>query len=110
MDDTSSSSEAKKARRTKRVISDNVASYYTNSINIRLSVYDVSLLFGEVEEATEDSFVVRQIARVTMSPQHAKALATLLSNRLEAYERQFGPLPDVSSVLDRKDTDPSSAA
>lgn len=54
-----------------------------------------------------------------MSPMHAKALAEILGNAVEKWERQYGPLPAIEALLPdfvanlnrpSADTGPASAA
>ncbi|MEA3376309.1 MAG: DUF3467 domain-containing protein [Chloroflexota bacterium] len=70
---------------------------YTNSVNLAASLYEFVFHFGlttpEWEENPEQKGLV---ARVRMSPQHAKALYIMLGTHLEAYEEKFQSisLPD----------------
>lgn len=41
----------------------------------------------------------RQLARIMVSPMHAKALAAQLADAVQSWERRFGPLPDVAELL-----------
>jgi flagellar protein FlaG len=66
---------------------------YANSVDILISVYDFQLLLGQIEEATEERLTIRAVAKVAMSPQHAKALANVLAENVSKYEEMFGPLP-----------------
>jgi len=63
---------------------------YTNSVNVAASLYEFVFHFGlttpEWEAHPEDKDLV---ARVRMSPQHAKALHTILGAHLDAYEEKF---------------------
>ncbi len=66
---------------------------YTNTIQISMSYSDIAFGIGLVEEATSDRFVAKEQFRIVMSPQHAKILSGLLAEKMEMYERTFGPLP-----------------
>lgn len=63
---------------------------YTNSVNLVASLYEFVFHFGlttpEWEENREEKNLV---ARVRMSPQHAKALYLMLGAHLDAYEEKF---------------------
>lgn len=72
--------------------SDTFLSLYANSVNIRLTPWDVQLIFGEILEADERKLVIENHLAVTLSPQHAKALLNALSGQVQAYERQFGEI------------------
>ena len=67
--------------------------YYSNSIEIGLSVYDIMLVLGRTIRSDNEKIVINQVARVMMSPQHARVLAKLLDEKLEQYESMFGPIP-----------------
>jgi hypothetical protein len=77
--------------------------YYCNSTNVISSIYDVLLAFRAQSPASispdgqPSALVTTQEFTVHMSPQHAKAMATLLMKHVLAYEEQFKislPLPD----------------
>ncbi len=71
---------------------DDILNIYTNSTQLRISVHDLILAFGVVEPIGKDT-QTRMVARVFMSPQHAKALSSLLQTYLGLYEETFGPIP-----------------
>ena len=68
-------------------------SIYTNSISSEVNIYDICLVFGLRNESSEFG---DPLARVYMSPQHAKVLSKILAQNIEVYEQKFGtiPLPD----------------
>jgi hypothetical protein len=77
-------------------------SFYTNNVNVTTSVYDVTLRFttrtpfGEGEELKVEDMAT---LNVTMSPQHAKALAAILIKHVHDYEREMNiELPLTDSV------------
>ena len=49
--------------------------------------------------AEGDIVNVEQRVRVTMSPQHAKALVMVLAQNLANYEKSIGPIPLPVSML-----------
>jgi transcriptional regulator with XRE-family HTH domain len=85
--------------RTLEVVDADIAPViYTNNVVVRMSVWDIVLDFGYVLEASKEKLKVRQLASIAMSPQHAKAFARLLNDRVELYERTYGPLPQAGVI------------
>lgn len=87
-----------------------LTSYYANSVDILMSVYDLVLTFGQMRSATPEKVVVEQQARVSMSPQHVKVLATILNNKLADYEALFGPIPEPPTEPQQLSGQPASSA
>jgi hypothetical protein len=78
------------------VISPTFASLYANDTQIQTTPWDIRLIFGEIAEPpTEErpTVVITVLGQVRMSPQHAKLVAKLLVEQLEAYEKRVGPIP-----------------
>jgi hypothetical protein len=75
-----------------------IPSFYTNSVQLQLSVFDLKLLFGVIVSAAAPQPLMRPIAEVVMSPQHAKALAALLTAHVRGYENRFGQLPEIPGL------------
>ena len=67
---------------------------YTNGIQLKVSVYDVTLTLGVGTSVDPDRTVIKPVAQVVMSPQHAKVLASALETNVKAYEAAFGPIPE----------------
>ncbi len=65
---------------------------YANSVQVRLSVWDFMLVFGTLEQQTRDAITVENFQGIYLSPQQAKALHSVLSNNLQLYEQNFGPI------------------
>lgn len=65
---------------------DTAATLYANSVNIGASPWDLRFRFGQIEEADDTHLVIRQLATVYMSPQHAKAFAALLNQKIAEFE------------------------
>lgn len=76
-----------------RELAEGTPVYYTNSVNILIGPYDVSLTLYQLREASSERVIFDSLARVVMSPQHAKVLAELLSEKVAQYERTYGSLP-----------------
>lgn len=66
---------------------------YTNSIEFKLSVLDITLSLGVIVKFTEEKVITRPTADVILSPQHAKILSSLLVEHLQKYEETFGTIP-----------------
>jgi Protein of unknown function (DUF3467) len=65
---------------------------YSNSVQIRVSVWDFLLIFGRVHAETPEQVNVVNNAGVYLSPQQAKALWNILGQNLAQYEQTFGTL------------------
>lgn len=63
---------------------------YSNSVQIRLSVWDFHLVFGTLEQQAADQVQIDNFQGIYLSPQQAKALHSVLSHNLAQYEQAFG--------------------
>ncbi len=70
-----------------------VPAFYANAVRIMVSMHDFTLIIGQAAYREDGTPEMREAARLNLSPQHAKALAALLSRRVMDYEDQFGVLP-----------------
>jgi hypothetical protein len=64
---------------------------YSNSVQVRVNVWDFYLVFGTlvpIDERVE----VRNFQGIYLSPQQAKALATILAQNVANYEQTFGEI------------------
>lgn len=79
-----------------------IQEFYTDSVRIFTSVYGLCLELGlsEPVENEEPQFTY-PLARVRMSPQHAKVLASLLQRHVDAYEEEVGPIV-IPEVVNRE--------
>lgn len=71
--------------------SENYRDGYSNSVQVRVNVWDFFLVFGTlvpVEEGVE----VHNFQGIYLSPQQAKALATILAQNVTNYEQTFGEI------------------
>ena len=91
-----------------RVLPD-LASYYANNTGIVVTPWDISLLFGRIVDMKGDKVLVDQFAKVTMSPQHAKAVHDLIGKQLEQYEVVHGRIPDKGYVVAEVKGKPTTA-
>jgi hypothetical protein len=65
---------------------------YSNSVQVRVSVWDFLLVFGLVHQETPEQVNVNNALGVYLSPQQAKALWNILGQNLAQYEQTFGAL------------------
>ena len=66
---------------------------YVNSAQVRVTPYDFQLLLGQTTEpGPGNTIVVNNLVTVVMSPQHAKALADILSRHVQAFEILMGQI------------------
>ncbi|HEY3926755.1 MAG TPA: DUF3467 domain-containing protein, partial [Candidatus Koribacter sp.] len=72
-----------------------VPTYYANNTGVETSIWDVCLKFAETIETDKDNNIttVRELAKVRISPQHARVIVGILTKHLENYERDFGTIP-----------------
>ncbi len=73
----------------------NTAEYreaYANSVQVRVSVWDFFLVFGTMQQQAENQVEVRNFQGVYLSPQQAKALASILQQNVTNYEGTFGEI------------------
>ncbi|HEV2960452.1 MAG TPA: DUF3467 domain-containing protein [Candidatus Angelobacter sp.] len=64
---------------------------YSNNAAFVVTPFDFMIIFGEVNRSPDKTFVEQTVA-VTMSPQHAKALAVVLLNNVREYEKNVGKI------------------
>lgn len=62
--------------------------YYSNVINLNLTIHDVRLSFGKVRPGTDMTYDVA----VYLPHTAAKQLSGLLSTAIDQYEKQFGEI------------------
>lgn len=65
---------------------------YANSVQLRVSLWDVLLMFGTVRQQTPESVVIENFQGIYLSPQQAKALLNVLSTNVQQYEATFGEI------------------
>lgn len=65
---------------------------YSNSIQVRVSVWDFFLQFGTMSQQTPETVEVQNFQGVFLSPQQAKALLTILEQNVVNYEKTFGEI------------------
>src|SRR3984957_17294251 len=67
-------------------------SSYANSVQVRMSVWDFSLVFGTMHQESAEQVDIANFQGVYLSPQQAKALFNLLGHNLAQYEQAFGAI------------------
>ena len=73
----------------------NAADYregYSNSVQIRMSVWDFFLAFGKAVPGDGPGIDLINFQGIYLSPQQAKALRNVLDHNLAQYEQTFGQL------------------
>jgi hypothetical protein len=65
---------------------------YANSVQVRVNVWDFFLVFGTLQQQTENQVEVRNIQGIYLSPQQAKALMAILQQNIAGYESAFGEI------------------
>jgi hypothetical protein len=65
---------------------------YANSVQVRMSVWDFFLIFGNMSQDSAEEVQVKNFQGVYLSPQQAKALWNVLGHNLAQYEQTFGAL------------------
>ena len=64
---------------------ESVPRFYSNNVQIRMSVWDVVFRFGEFSESQQGGYHVNEVARISMSPAHAKAFRILLDRYVDGH-------------------------
>jgi flagellar protein FlaG len=65
---------------------------YANSVQIRVSVWDFHLVFGQANSDSAEQLSILNHQGIYLSPQQAKALWNVLGQNLAQYEQAFGEL------------------
>jgi len=76
----------------KLVQTENYRENYSNSVQVRVSVWDFFLVFGTLEQKSENQVEVRNFQGIYFSPQQAKALMAILQQNVSSYESTFGEI------------------
>lgn len=71
---------------------DDYAEKYSNSVQVRVSVWDFFLVFGTLQQQSEREVEVRNFQGIYFSPQQAKALMKILEQNVTNYEATFGEI------------------
>jgi flagellar protein FlaG len=65
---------------------------YSNSVQVRVNVWDFFLVFGTLQQASATEMEVTNFQGIYLSPQQAKALLTILEQNVVNYEKTFGEI------------------
>lgn len=65
---------------------------YSNSVQIRVSVWDFMLTFGTLTQTNPESVQIANFQGIYLSPQQAKALWNVLGQNVAQYESTFGEI------------------
>lgn len=65
---------------------------YSNSVQIRVNLWDFLLLFGRVNQTAPDAVTIHNFQGIYVSPQQAKALLNVLQQNVTQYETAFGEI------------------
>jgi flagellar protein FlaG len=65
---------------------------YSNSVQIRVNLWDFLLLFGRVNQTAPDAVTIHNFQGIFLSPQQAKALLNVLQQNVNQYETAFGEI------------------
>jgi flagellar protein FlaG len=74
------------------VQADDYRETYANSVQVRMSVWDIQLIFGRASSEAPDQVTISNHQSIFLSPQQAKALFNVLGQNLAQYEQAFGVL------------------
>lgn len=67
-------------------------SAYSNNVTLTITPWDVVFTFGENQAVKDNILIVEHQAKITMSPQHAKAFSQVLAENIAKWEVTFGPI------------------
>ena len=87
-------------RRTELVRVDGYRSSYCNSVALEVSPWDFKFRFGIIAESTKETLRVDNWAEAYMSPQHAKVFLKVLQDKVAVYERVFGAIPEMETMME----------
>ncbi len=65
---------------------------YSNSVQIRVNVWDFFLQFGTIHQKTQEEVEIKSFQGIYLSPQQAKALLGVLHQNIAQYESAFGEI------------------
>jgi flagellar protein FlaG len=65
---------------------------YANSVQVRVNLWDLFLLFGTMNQTAADTVSIQSFQGIYLSPQQAKALSNVLQQNISQYEATFGEI------------------
>jgi len=78
-----------------RIVLEKSADYresYANSVQIRVNLWDFFLMFGNINQTSQDNVQIHNFQGIYVSPQQAKALLNVLQQNVTQYEAAFGEI------------------
>jgi len=78
-----------------RVVLDRSPDYresYANSVQIRVNLWDFFLMFGNIDQTSQENVQIHNFQGIYISPQQAKALLNVLQQNVSQYEAAFGEI------------------
>ena len=66
---------------------------YVNSLQLSVSFYDVTTTFYRQTKTDNETMRNEMVDIIRMSPQMAKAYAKMLTDNIDAYEKEYGKIP-----------------
>jgi flagellar protein FlaG len=66
---------------------------YANAFQVRMSVWDFFLMFGQFQQTSPDAVDIRNFQGIYVSPSQAKALLNVLQQNVAQYEATWGEIP-----------------
>jgi hypothetical protein len=78
-----------------RIVLDRAPDYresYANSVQIRVNLWDFFLMFGNINQTSQENVQIHNFQGVYISPQQAKALLNVLQQNVSQYEAAFGEI------------------
>jgi hypothetical protein len=85
--------EQEKPKVKKTINKQNAATYYSNSVQLETSQWDLRFRFRRFNEANNEEVVIDELAVVYLSLPQAKALLAVFSKQLAEYEKEYGTIP-----------------
>ena len=78
-----------------RIVLDRSPDYresYANSVQIRVNLWDFFLMFGNINQTSQENVQIHNFQGIYISPQQAKALLNVLQQNVSQYEAAFGEI------------------
>ena len=65
---------------------------YANSVQIRVNLWDFFMMFGNINQTSQENVQIHNFQGIYVSPQQAKALLNVLQQNVTQYESAFGEI------------------
>lgn len=86
-------------QRLNNIRSSDFVSKYANNAAVLATFFDLNITFGEAQGVEAGVLNIEQSVKISMSLAHAKILALLLWQQVDAYEQRFGALAIPAEVM-----------